>query len=285
MKTMEQIADFARREKGVKVQNKTDRLHVQIDGLAISDMLDHTDYGNADEVGGLVGLCKEIFGDLEFWDKLYKSTLENLMIRTWVDHIIHSCKWNTEYDCLQNVNTLCLLWKEITDTISINKIDESKTHLKRQKCDHIIEDCDYDEAVISVCLQFLQSFVNENNAENDRILIRVWRRFGIYRKQTLVYLLLYTTYLEYRYELIDYSWILREEFEFRVCMREIIKGYFWWDEHFAVKCWLDWSRYDYHENIDLTKFMQFSNDIKNLQNGKRYKVKSPILIRVVGGIE
>lgn len=268
-KTLKQIKKIADGNDSSKKKQEAIQLHARIDGFAIADMLEHTDYRNADEVSGLVGMCKDICISSEFWETLQAGKLENLMITTWVDHIIHSCAWNTEYDCTQNINTLHLLWKAMTTAINMN-------------------DEDADRMKISVCLQFLQPFVNENDDRNDRILIRVWREFEPYRKQTLVYLLLYTTYRAYRMGSVDYTWFLNNEPVFRLCMKEIVNGHFRWDETFkafALQRWIDWSRYDCRNDIELMQFMNFSNDMENLQKGNRYKVVSPVIIQLIGGVQ
>ena len=268
-KTLEQIREISKEKEKSEDEWEQVRLHERIDDLAISDMLDHADYGNVDEVSGLVGMCKDIFISLEFWEELQNIALENLVITTWVDHIIHSCNWNTEYERTQNINTLHLLWKTIMATIDRN--DENADRIE-----------------ISVCLQFLQSFVNENNAGNDRILVRVWKEFEPYRKQTLVCLLLYTTYRSYRLETANYAWFLRNEPVFRTCMQEIVNGRFRWDETFkafALQCWIDWSRYECRNDIELMQFRNFSDDMGKLQRGKQYEVVSPVIIQLIGGVQ
>jgi len=277
VRTQEQILELA--EESRISDHQDDRriwLHEAIDGMAISDMLDHVDYGNADEVSGLVDMCRGIFQLPRLWNKLHEGMLDNLIINAWADRIIHSCEWNTEYDCIRNINTLNLLRENIIGAVLSDSQDKDNTELRNEN-DHQKE--------ISICLQFLQPFVNENNEKNDRMLVRVWREFGIYRKQVLVYLLLYTAYRSYRLETADYTWILRDEPAFRNCMREILAGSFVWDEQTAAQYWYNWSCYDYHEDINFAKFKDFSNDIENLRRGKRYKMKSPILIHAVGGIE
>lgn len=244
-------------------------------------MLDHVVYGNVDEVSGVVSVCSKIFDEPQLWDDLSESPLGNLLITTWIDHIIHSCDWETEYDCVQNVNTMRFLWESIVETIPEEQNDgvrQVQSESRRQEQNDSVRQ-------VSVGLQFLQPFVNENDTKSSQLLVRVWREFGVYRKQVLVYLLFYTTYRSYRVDEIDYIWILQDEFEFQVCMQEILNGYFWWDEKFAMRCWLDWSLYDCHKDISLTKFMEFSKDIERLREGKRYMVRSPILIRAVGGIK
>ena len=286
IKTHKQIVDFSKPmdkkkkkkdKKKVSEDNGNNQLHKMIDGLAICDILDHTDYGNMDETSGLIDLCKNIFRISGLWNKLYESTLENLMITTWVDHIIHSSQWHTEYDRQQNVSNLRSLWKGITDTVVINGNNSDKTVP--------MQNFDSDTIILSVCMQFLQPFVNENNEENDKILVRIWSEFGIYRRQVIIYLLLYTAYRSYRLGTDGFTWFLRKENTFRESMKGIMRGSFEWDEHLAVRYWIDWSRYDCRTDVDLMVFEQFSKDMTSLKEEKRYKVRTPILIRAVGGIE
>lgn len=286
-KTLDQIMEVVRKEEKGKSRNKSLQLHATIDAFAIADMLNHIDYGYADEVRGLVSMCSEIFSYPEFWKKLKESTLENLMITTWVDHIIYNCEWNTEYDCTQNINTLNLLWNEIMSTVDLDSEDGNGIAMEREACGKRCVDRNNaaDRMKISVCVQFLQPFINENDAENDRMFVRMWRGFGLYRKQTLIYLLLYTAYRVSQSGTTHYTWILQDDSAFQICMREIVNGLFWWNESFAMQCWVDWSRYDCRNDIELGLFREFSKDMVRLREGKKYEVVSPILIQVIERVQ
>lgn len=286
-KTLEQIKDVAKKEKRKKARKKRLQLHATIDAFVITDMLNHIDYGYADEVRELVNMCNGIFSYPKFWKKLKESTLENLMITTWVDHIIHKCEWNTEYDRIQNCNTLHLLWNEIISTVDLDSEYGGATKKKRKEQNKNAFDRDSitDQIKISICVQFLQPFINENDALNDGMFIRIWREFGIFQKQTLVYLLLYTFYRSCRVGTCRYTWILQDDSAFTACMREIINGRFWWNKSFAMQCWVDWSRYDCLNNVEFTQFKTFSDDMEKLQDGKKYKVLTPIIIQLIKGVQ
>lgn len=254
-KTWSQIINFEDRKT----------LHEKIDGLAISTILDHIDYSNMEEVSGLIEIFRDMFQKPEFWKKLYQGKVENVIITTWLDHMIHSCDWNTEYECTQNITTMRILWENIMDTISKDDSQKNKKEM-------------------SVCIQFLQPFINANDRQNDDILVRIWREYGVHRKQTIIYMLLYTTYRLYRSEMVQYTWVLHNEPELRACIQEVLSGSFWWDETFAMQCWLDWSRYECRKDINVVPLQKFINDMGRLRNGKWYEVKTSILVQIAGGM-
>lgn len=236
-----------------------------IEGLPITSMIKHIDYGNIEDIIALREIMLRLHTDKEKSLSLlfYKEPVGKVIYMIWSERIMRCCGMDTSAKKEQMAYILRKLWEDATGNFENIKDRKIKEDLKK---------------LYSV--EILLPFLKQNTKEAAEVFTGLWRAMLELQIKILLYLYLYMDYLYYSREVSRYipdNIILRQ-----ISKCEIDEAAVYWDEELARRFWNGWCMLSEGGiNLAGSHRKAFFQDVKHIKKGEYNAVKSHNLRRII----